>query len=193
MPSATFRFYEELNDYLPESLRKRDRDFFFDKETTVGAAIEAFGITLKAVELILVGSESVDFSCIVANGDRVAVYPVFESLNVKPILRVRKRTLRKTRLAADADLGPLAEALRSRGADVSFSPSMSRQELSEIARSEKRILLTRDGAWIDAEGFTHAMVVREGDVGREAKRILTRLDWEGEGGSHGSTSSGPAA
>ncbi len=176
MPLATFRFYEELNDYLPEPLRKRDADFFFHEETTVGTAIEAFGIPLKAVELVLVNSESVDFGCIVVSGDRVAVYPVFESLDVKPILRVRKRALRKTRFAVDANLGPLARALRNRGADVFFSPSLSRQQLSEIARSEKRILLTRDGAWIDAEGFAHAMVVREGDVGREATRIFTRLD-----------------
>ena len=112
MSLATFRFYEELNDFLPEPLRKRDVEFFFDKETTVGVALEAFGIPRQAVELILVNSETVDFGCIIAHGDRVAVYPMFESIHVGPLLRVRKKALRKTRFAVDPDLGPLAQALK---------------------------------------------------------------------------------
>jgi hypothetical protein len=182
MSLATFRFYEELNDYLPEPLRKRDMDFFFDKEMTVGAALGAFGIPGQAVELILVNAETVDFGRILAHGDRVAVYPMFESIHVGPLLRLRKRTLRKTRFAVDSDLGPLAQALKNRGADICFSASLSRPELTAIARSEYRILLTSHQEWIEAEGLSHAILVREGDAEQEADRILRLLDLEGERG-----------
>jgi hypothetical protein len=189
MSLATFRFYEELNDYLPEPLRKKDVGFFFDEETTAGAALEAFGIPRQAVELILVNSETVDFGRIIAHGDRVAVYPMFESIHVGPLLRVRKNALRKTRFAVDPDLGPLAQALKNRGANVCFSPFLSRFQLSETARSEQRILLTRDEGWIEAEGLARAILVRGGDVEREAERILRLLDLVGEGGVHPPTGS----
>lgn len=181
MPLATFRFYEELNDYLPAALRKRDVDFFFDKETTVGAALEAFGIPREAVELILVNSESVDFGRCIDHGDRLAVYPMFESIHVGPLLRVRKETLRKTRFAVDPDLGALAQALKNREADVFFSPFLSRSQLSDKARSEQRILLTRCGGWVEAEGLARVIFVKGKDVEREAERILRLLDLEGEG------------
>jgi len=81
MTLATFRFYEELNDFLPEAARKADVDFFFNEETTIGAALEAFGVPREAVELILVNSESVDFSCILAQGDRVLEVLAVEQLH----------------------------------------------------------------------------------------------------------------
>jgi len=39
-----FRFYEELNDYLPEKCRKRDFVVRFDGPVTVGKAIESLGL-----------------------------------------------------------------------------------------------------------------------------------------------------
>ncbi len=182
MSLATFRFYEELNDFLLEPLRKRDVEFFFDKETTVGSALDAFGIPRQAVELILVNSETVNFGRIIEHGDRVAVYPMFESIHVGPLLRVRKIALRKTRFVVDPDLGPLAQALKNLGADVHFSPFLSRPQLIEVVRSERRVLLTRHAGWIEAEGLAHAILVRGGDVEQEAERILRRLDLEGERG-----------
>ena len=180
MSLATFRFYEEMNDFLPEPLRKMDVQFFFDKETTVGAALDAFGIPGRAVELILVNSETVDFGRIIEHGDRVAVYPMFESIHVGPLLRVRGKALRKTRFAVDPDLGPLAQVLKNRGADVYFSLFLSRHLLIEIARSERRVLLTRNKGWIESEGLARAILVEGDDVEQEAERILRRLDLEGE-------------
>jgi hypothetical protein len=182
MTLATFRFYEELNDFLPEAARKADVNFFFAEDTTIGAALEAFGVPREAVELILVNSESVDFSCILAQGDRVAVYPMFESMHVGPLLRVREKVLRKTRFAVDPDLGPLARALENRGADVCYSSSLTYAQLGEIARGERRVLLTRHAGWIKAEGFAHAILVEGKDEALEADRILRRLDLAGEGG-----------
>jgi hypothetical protein len=182
MSVATFRFYEEMNDFLPAPLRKSDVEFFFDKQTTVGAALDAFGIPRQAVELILVNSETVDFGRVIEHGDRVAIYPMFESIQVGPLLRVRGKALRKTRFAVDPDLGPLAQALKNRGADVYFSPVLSRPLLIEIARSERRVLLTRHKGWIEGEGLAHAILVGGDDVEKEAERILRRLDLEGEGG-----------
>ena len=51
---ALFRFYEELNDYLPERCRKRDFEVRFEKPVTVGKAIELLGVPRAEVDLVLI-------------------------------------------------------------------------------------------------------------------------------------------
>jgi hypothetical protein len=45
MPQATFRFYEELNDYLPEERRKRDFPVSFGPGSTVRDILASLGIS----------------------------------------------------------------------------------------------------------------------------------------------------
>src|SRR4249919_1406305 len=87
---ARFRFYEELNDFLPRERRKRDFDYRCARAATVKNAIEALGVPHTEVELILVNGESVDFGYLVRDGDRISVYPKFEALDVRELLRVRE-------------------------------------------------------------------------------------------------------
>jgi hypothetical protein len=49
------------------------------------------------VDLILVNVESSDFTRLIRNGDRVAVCPVFESIDITPVLRLRSQPLRETK------------------------------------------------------------------------------------------------
>ena len=84
---ATFRFYEELNDFLPSARRKIAFAVDCAENATVKQAIEALGVPHTEIEVILVNGESVNFSRRVEAGDRISVYPVFESLDVRPILR----------------------------------------------------------------------------------------------------------
>ena len=45
--------------------------------------IEALGVPHTEIDLILINGRSVDFTYILQDGDRVSVYPVFESLNIE--------------------------------------------------------------------------------------------------------------
>ncbi len=92
-----FRFYEELNDYLPQELRKRDFWVSFDRPTTVGKKIASLGIPLTEVDLILVNGKSVSFRYRLQDGDRVSVYPIFEQLDISGVTKVRKEPLIKLR------------------------------------------------------------------------------------------------
>ncbi|MBD3345417.1 MAG: hypothetical protein GF401_10185 [Chitinivibrionales bacterium] len=56
---ATFRFYEELNDFLPEEKRKRRIYYVFTGKPSVKDAIEAQGVPHTEVDLIVVNGESV--------------------------------------------------------------------------------------------------------------------------------------
>lgn len=139
MVTATFRFYEELNDFLAPERRKRDFSAPCARAATVKHMIEALGVPHTEVELILVNGESVGFDRLLADGDRISVYPKFEALDVTPLLRLRERPLRETRFVADAHLGGLAHLLRMAGLDTLYRNDFDDREIVEIAVAEGRI------------------------------------------------------
>src|SRR5437762_13672401 len=120
MVSATFRFYEELNDFLPRARRKVEFTVPCAQAATTKHMIEALGVPHTEVELVLVNGESSGFERRICDGDRIAVYPMFEAMDITPLLRVRERPLRATRFIADAHLGALARLLRMSGFDTLY-------------------------------------------------------------------------
>ncbi len=85
MPQATLRFYAELNDFLPPEDRDRSVERPFNVRPSIKDLIEAAGVPHAEVDLLLVNGESVDFAYPVRDGDRISVYPVFESLDASPL------------------------------------------------------------------------------------------------------------
>jgi hypothetical protein len=59
------------------------------------------GVPHTEVDLILVNGRSVGFDHRLEDGDRVSVYPVFEALDVTPVVRLRPRPLREPRFVLD--------------------------------------------------------------------------------------------
>jgi len=94
MSKVTFRFYEELNDYLPEKIRKKEFTYPLEKPTPVKELIESIGIPSEEVDLILANGISVDFSYMVKDEDRVSVYPIFETFDISGVTRLREQPLR---------------------------------------------------------------------------------------------------
>src|SRR4029079_2242645 len=118
---ASFRFYEELNDFLPWHRRKRAIEYRCARAATVKNAIEALGVPHTEVELVLANGASVDFAYRVREGDYISVYPKFECFDVRELLKVRAQPLRSMRFIADAHLGGLARWLRMLGFDTVYS------------------------------------------------------------------------
>lgn len=176
MPRATFRFYEELNDFLPPERRKQSFVCDCSENASVKHAIEAIGVPHTEVEVILVNGESVDFSHPVREGDRISVYPVFEAVDVTPLLRVRPRPLREPRFVADAHLGRLAGYLRMLGFDTVYENALGDPELVSVAVREHRILLTRDRDLLMHRAVTHGVYVRGRRPREQLDYVLDRLD-----------------
>ena len=95
--TSFFRFYEELNDFLPEQFYKEIYPFSFCGTPSVKNSIETIGVPHTEVDLILVDGVSVGFNHILNGGEHVSVYPVFESIDISPIIRLRAKPLRKIR------------------------------------------------------------------------------------------------
>lgn len=176
MVEATFRFYEELNDFLAPERRRRDFSVPCARAATVKHMIEALGVPHTEVEVILVNGESVGLGHALRDGDRVAVYPVFERLDVTPLLRVRAEPLRVTRFLADAHLSRLARLLRMAGFDTRDGGAADDAAICAAAAAERRIVLTRDRELLKRRTVTHGCYVHARAPREQFREIVTRLD-----------------
>jgi uncharacterized protein len=179
MVTATFRFYEELNDFLPPGRRRREFDTRCAQAATTKHMIEALGVPHTEVELILVNGVSCGFDRLLQDGDRVAVYPKFEAFDITPLLRVRAQPLREIRFVADAHLGGLARLLRMAGFDTLYDNHIDDREIEVISAEQQRIVLTRDRELLKRRGVTHGCYVRTLHPEQQLQEIVGRLDLAG--------------
>jgi uncharacterized protein with PIN domain len=179
MVTATFRFYEELNDFLAPERRGRDFSCACARAATTKHMIEALGVPHTEVELVLVNGASVGFERLLDDGDRVAVYPKFEALDITPLLRVRDRPLRVSRFVADAHLGGLARLLRMCGFDTLYENNFADAEIARIAAAAGRIVLTRDRELLKRREITHGCYVHALKPAQQLQEIVARLDLAG--------------
>jgi uncharacterized protein with PIN domain len=173
---ACFRFYAELNDHLPPSQPYGvvEKEFFVP--ASVKDMIEGIGVPHTEVDLVLVNGESSDFSRLVRNGDRVAVYPMFESFDITPVLCLRPQALREPKFVLDVHLGRLAGYLRMLGFDAVYANRVSDLELVRISSEQNRILLTRDRGVLKHSAVTHGYWLRETDSRRQTAEVVRRFD-----------------
>jgi uncharacterized protein with PIN domain len=172
---ATFRFYEELNDFLAPVRRGREFSVPCARAATTKHMIEALGVPHTEVELILLNGDSVGFDALLLDGDRVAVYPTFEAFDVTPLLQLRDEPLRVTRFVADAHLGGLAHLLRMMGFDTLYDNAYADDEIERVAIAEHRIVLSRDRELLKRRGITHGMYVRALHSPQQLREVFQRL------------------
>jgi len=172
MATAEFRFYEELNDHLPASRRKCSFTHDFEGTPAVKDLIEALGVPHTEIDLILVNGRSARFSQRLRGGERLAVYPVFERLDIRPLYRLRPRPLRRTRFVADVHLGRLARHLRLLGFDTRYARDLDDPELVAVSVRERRILLTRDVGLLKHRILTRGYRVRATDPEQQLREIV---------------------
>jgi uncharacterized protein with PIN domain len=175
MTVARFRFYEELNDFLAPARRKQEFELRCAEAATVKNAIESVGVPHTEVELILANGESVDFAYRVHDGDRISVYPMFESFDVTPLLRLRPAPLRTPRFVADAQLGALARLLRMLGFDTRFDNPAGDAAIRALALSESRTILTRDRQLLICRDVTHGCYVHALQPQAQLREVVERL------------------
>lgn len=180
MNTAQFRFYEELNDFLRPEQRKRALDYEFRSCPGIKDPIESFGVPHTEIELIVVGGESVGFEYRLRDGDRVAVYPVFESLDISPLVRLRDSPLRDTAFVIDVNLGRLARYLRMCGFDAVYRNDFGDREIARFSAREHRILLTRDRRLLQHKAVTHGYWVRATDPVEQLREVIERFDLGGQ-------------
>jgi uncharacterized protein with PIN domain len=176
MNHAWFRFYEELNDFLPASRKKKLFMHEFRDNPAVKDIIESFGVPHVEIDLILVNEISVDFTYRINDGDHISVYPVFESLDISCLQHLREKPLRETKFILDVHLGRLSKYLRMLGFDTEYDRFYDDNTIIERSVAEKRIILTRDKILLRNRKVTHGYWVRSTDPLLQIKELIDHFD-----------------
>jgi hypothetical protein len=178
MHACEFCFSEELGDFLSPERRKRSFMHAFRGTPLVKDQIEALGVPHTEVDLVLVDGESVGFTHRLRGGERVAVYPVFERLDVAGLTRLRPEPLREPRFVLDVHLGRLAAYLRLLGFDCVYYNDLRDEEIVRIARAERRIVLSRDVGLLKNGLVERGAYLHHTDPMRQVREVLDRFDLE---------------
>jgi uncharacterized protein len=172
MNSARFRFYEELNDFLPSVKKKISFEYSFSRNQSVKDAIEALGVPHVEVDMIIVNGKPVDFTYKLRNEDQISVYPVFETLDISEVSSLRKGPLRKPKFILDVHLGRLARFMRLCGLDSLFLKDLTDNEIIRISLREHRIILTRDRNLLKNKIITHGYWIRSPKPEIQLKEVI---------------------
>jgi uncharacterized protein with PIN domain len=175
MALACFRFYAELNDFLPPGRQKQPLRRRFDVSGSVKDFIESFGVPHTEVDLVLVNGEPAPFSRLVLDGDRVSVYPLFTSLDIAAVTKVRSGPMPSPRFVLDVHLGRLAAYLRMAGFDALYRNDSTDEELAQAARDGSRALLTRDRWLLMRSGVEWGYWVRSTVPRQQLEEVMRRF------------------
>lgn len=173
---AWFRFYEELNDFLPSVRKKQAFSYNFKGNPSVKDLVEALGVPHAEIDMILVNGRSVDFGYQPSDNDNISVYPVFEMLDITEVTHLRKNPLRIVRFIADVHLGRLVKYLRLLGFDTYFDRDIDDNKIIDISVTEKRIILTRDRQLLKSNRVTHGYWIRSTDPREQIREVIDKFD-----------------
>jgi len=174
--SVVVRAYAELNDFLPAPVRQRSFEVALPLGATVRDLVAGIGIPPVEVDLVLVDGEPVDWAYKLRGGERIAIYPMFESIDIGPIQRLRPKPLREPRFVCDVHLGRLAAYLRLLGFDTWYERTAEDAALASRASGERRILLTRDRELLKRRAVTHGYWLRSVQPRMQLLEVVRRFD-----------------
>lgn len=178
MVAVSFRFYAELNDFLPPARRQRRFIHRCAQDATIKNAIESLGVPHTEVELVLVDGEAVDFPERVRDGDEISVYPAFVALApaIAEVRKTRPEIAGEPRFVADAHLGGLARYLRMLGFDTLYRNDFTDREVADFAASGQRIVLTRDRDLLMHRAIVHGYFMRDERPRAQLRDVIRRFD-----------------
>jgi len=174
MSEVAFRFYAQLNDFLPPRQRGRRFTHSVAGTSSIKDTVEALGVPHPEIDLVLVNGAAVDFTYRLHSGDRVSVYPVFRSLDLAGVRRVGADPPEPIRFVVDGHLGKLASFLRLAGFDAMVLDDDA--AVGTAAARDGRVALTRDRDLLKRNAIRYGRYVRSTDPEAQLAEVFERFD-----------------
>jgi uncharacterized protein with PIN domain/sulfur carrier protein ThiS len=174
MHQVTIRCYGPLNDFLPRGQRQAPVVITFAGRRSIKDAVESLGVPHPEIELAVLNSEPASLDAIVRDGDRIAVFPRFYTLDLTGVAPAARPRPEPIRFALDGHLGKLARRLRLLGLDAACPAGASDEALTAAAAREGRILLTRDRELLKRRAVALGGFVRATDPDAQLAEVLHR-------------------
>lgn len=169
MVSATFRFDETLETFLPRERRGHAFAAPCARAATLKHMIEALGVPHTEVGAALVNGMPVPLERLLEDGDAVEVRPP------RPVVLAAHQA----RFVADAHLGGLARLLRMAGFDTLYDNNIDDGEVEALAENHGRIALTRDRELLKRRGVLRGCYVRAIKPAQQLREVFARYGLAG--------------
>lgn len=173
---ADFRFYAELNDFLPDKKKSHSFSYAFNGTPAIKDSIEAIGVPHVEVNAILVNGASVNFTYQLQDGDNISVYPVSVNMDILSTTRLQPPPLPDTRFILDVHLGKLTHKLRMLGFDTLYRNDYEDAEIVELSVKENRIILTHDRSILMYKSVAHGYWIRSDQPDEQIVEVLKHFD-----------------
>lgn len=180
MNKIVIRFYEELNDFLPDERRDQDISYSFQGNPSVKHLVEALRIPHTEVGKITINGKLEGFSYLAQDGDMVKVFPARSPTFDENIFIEAENAIEQPRFLLDNHLGKLATYLRLLGFDVLYKNDYQDETLVQESLREKRILLTRDRGLLMRRAIQYGYCIRTLDPKQQIVEVLRRFDLFGK-------------
>jgi uncharacterized protein with PIN domain len=160
-----FRFYGELNDFLPAERRDVEFETAAGTTDTLKHLIESLGVPHTEVDRVTVNGRLRASSEQVGPGDHIEVFPYDPPVQIEDI-----------RFVLDGHLGRLAAYLRMLGFDTWYERDADDPQLAAIASAEGRVLLTRDVGLLKRREVRFGYCVRSQKPHEQLREVARRFD-----------------
>jgi hypothetical protein len=165
-----FRFYGELNDFVRPERHGRRFLHRVRGSSSVKDTIEALDVPHPEVDVIIANGMAVDFTYPLRDGDRVAVYPAFRSVDLGELLRVGQPLPDPVQFVLDIHLRKLASLLRLAGFDAVVLEGDA--EIARMGGRDGRVVLTRDRELLERNEVRWGYWVRSTDPPRQFLELV---------------------
>ena len=177
MTTVTF----SINDNLLQLLKKKHRtgstfSHQFERRASIKDVIESLGIPHPVIGNLTVNGREVGFDYILLDNDRVEAAPLTPPVNPLVPTKLRPEPLERIGFIVDVNAGRLALYLRMFGFDTLYGNDLRNGRLAEIAKTENRILLTRDSTLLKRKIIMHGYLLREQAPDRQLVEVMHLYD-----------------
>ena len=167
---VSFRFYAQLNDFLPVPHRGRRFTHAVAARSSVKDAFEGLGVPHPEVDLILINGVAEEFSYRLQHGDDATLYPAFQAIDISGVRPVATDVCDAIRFVVDVHLSKLASLLRLCGFDALMLQEDG--DIADAAAREGRVVLTRDVALLKRGAVQRGRWVRHTDPEEQLVEVL---------------------
>jgi len=180
MTAVTFIF----RDYLQDLLKKKHGAgpvflHHFERKASIKDVIESLGVPHPVVGKLSVNGTEVGFDYVLRDGDVVEAIPLTPPVNPFVSTILRPEPLEKLAFVVDINVGKLALHLRTLGFDTVYGSHTRDGILAQTARSQKRILLTRDTSLLKRKIVMHGYLLRAQDPTEQLIEVVRLYDLSG--------------
>jgi len=175
---ARFHFHPDFNPFLAKQYHGQSFDYAFENGQSVKHLVEAIGVPHTEIHHILINRKPVGFSYQVRDADFVDIFPYSAPHDYPAMISPQESGEEECNhcFVLDNHLGKLASYLRLMGFDCLYRNDYQDDELAQVSRDEKRILLTRDQHLLMRNAVLRGYWVHSKNPRQQVKEVMERFD-----------------